>query len=71
MSQSLRMTIWGGENLASEMDVDVTVVAPGVGEMVCPECCGEPEQYPSLCPPELGITQCVNCKGTGRVFVAI
>jgi hypothetical protein len=71
MSRAVRMTIWGGENYVSEMDVDVGVVAPGVGEIVCPECRGEPKRYPSLFPPEAGITQCVNCKGTRRVLVSI
>jgi hypothetical protein len=71
MGQTTLMSIWAGENYVSEMDVEVKVVSPGVGEIVCPECRGLPERYPSLFPPELGITQCVNCKGTGRVFVAI
>jgi hypothetical protein len=65
------MTVWGGENHVSEMDVEVKVVAPGVGEIACLECRGEPERYPSLFPPEVGISKCVNCKGRGRVFVAI
>jgi hypothetical protein len=65
------MTIWGGENYVSEMNVEVKVVAPGVGEIVCPECHGDPEGYPTLFPNELGITQCVDCKRTGRIFVAI
>jgi hypothetical protein len=52
------------------MDVDVKVIAPRIGEIVCPECRGEPEHYLSLFPPEVGITQCVNCKGTGRVLVS-
>src|SRR3954447_2125766 len=62
MGRTLRMTILGGDNFASEMDVEVTVIAPGVGEIVCPECRGQPEQYPPLFPPELGITHCVNCR---------
>jgi hypothetical protein len=66
----LRMRIWGGENFASEMDIEVTVIAPGIGQIVCPECRGKSEQYPSLFPPEIGINQCVNCKGTGRVLVS-
>lgn len=65
------MRIWGGENYVSEQDAEVTVVIPGVGRIVCPECGGDPEKYASLFPPEVGITECVDCKGTGRVFVSI
>jgi hypothetical protein len=65
------MRVWGGENYVSERDVEVMPVAPGVGEIVCLECNGEPEKYPSLFPPELGITGCVDCKDRGRVFVCI
>lgn len=71
MSRTVHMTISGGENYVSEMDVEVRVIAPGVGEIVCPECLGQPERYPSLFPADVGITQCLNCKGTGRLLVSI
>ncbi len=48
----------------SDWDAEVTVVAPGVGEVACPECGGEPEKYASLFPSELGITECMDCKGS-------
>jgi hypothetical protein len=65
------MRIWGGENYVSERDVEVVPLAPGVGEITCPECGGEPEMYAALFPPEVGITGCLDCKGRGRVFVCI
>jgi DnaJ-class molecular chaperone len=52
-------------------DLEVAQVAPGVGEIVCPECGGEPEEYAIRFPAEFGITTCVDCKGTGRVLVSM
>jgi len=65
------MMLCGGENYVSERNVEVTPVSSGVGEVVCPECNGEPEKYATLFPPELGITGCLDCKGRGRVFISI
>lgn len=65
------MSVWGGRNFVTEAPVLVEEVAPGVGRIVCPECGGDQERYRSLFPPELGITQCVDCKGTGYVFVNV
>ena len=65
------MGVYGGENYVSEALVDVRPLAPGVGQIVCPECGGEPEKYASLFPPELGITGCLDCKATGYVFLSI
>lgn len=31
------MSVWGGENFATEAQMDVRTVAPGVGVIVCPE----------------------------------
>lgn len=65
------MTLYGGEQLQSSMPVQVEEVAPGIGRIPCPECRGRPLEYPSLFPPEVGISQCVDCKGAGSVFVSI
>jgi hypothetical protein len=65
------MRVWDGEDYLSCWDAGVKRIAPGVGEVVCPECGGEPEAYARLFPPEIGITCCVDCKGRGRVFVCI
>lgn len=67
----MQMSIWGGENFATEAQVNVRPIAPGVGRIVCPECGGDQERYRSLFPPELGIAGCVDCKGAGFVFVSI
>ena len=45
------------------------MVAPGVGKIACLECEGDPEGYPSLFPAEIGVTQCIDCKGRGWVYV--
>jgi hypothetical protein len=65
------MSVWSGENYVSEAQYEVREIAPGVGQIVCPECGGEPEKYAKLFPPELGITSCVDCKGTGYIFLSI
>ena len=64
------MSVWGGENFVTEASIEVKPVAPGVGQIVCPECGGDQERYRSLFPPELGIEYCVDCKGTGWIFVS-
>ena len=64
------MSVWGGENFVTEASIEVNPVAPGVGQIVCPECGGDQERYRSLFPPELGIEYCVDCKGTGWIFVS-
>lgn len=65
------MSVWGGENYVTEAVFDVKPVAPGVGQIVCPECGGDQEGYRKLFPPDLGIEHCVDCKGTNRIFVSI
>jgi hypothetical protein len=65
------MTLHAGTRLVTSKPVEVKEVAPGIGRIPCPECNGRPDEYPSLFPPEIGITQCVDCKGTGFVFVSI
>ena len=67
----MRMSVWGGENFVTERPVEIEPVSPGVGRIVCPECNGEPQSYQSLFPPELGVTHCINCKGTGFVLVSV
>lgn len=63
------MTAFGGENFVSEKLVFVEYVAPGVGKIVCLECDGDPN-YPKLFPPEIGVTQCIDCKGQGWVYIS-
>jgi hypothetical protein len=65
------MRIWGDENYVSELDVEVSIVGPGIGEIVCPECNGEPGKYASLIPRSLELQTAWDCKGTGRVFVSL
>ena len=64
------MSVWGGENFVTEASIEVKPVAPGVGQIVCPECGGDQERYRSLFPPEIEIEHCLDCKGTDRVFVS-
>lgn len=64
------MSVWGGENYVTEASMEVRPIAPGVGRIVCPEC-GDQERYRRLFPPELGITHCIDCNGTGFVCVSI
>lgn len=63
------MTVRGGENFVTEKLVSVEHVAPGVGKIVCLECDGDPN-YPDLFPPEIGVSQCVDCKGRGWVYIS-
>lgn len=65
------MTLYRGQNGVTGKSVEVEPVAPGIGRVVCPECSGKPDEYPSLFPPEVGITRCVDCKGLGYVYVDI
>jgi hypothetical protein len=65
------MSVWGGENPVTQAAIQVRPIAPGVGQIVCPECGGNQKRYRSFFPPELGITRCVDCKGTGLVCVSI
>jgi hypothetical protein len=65
------MSVWGGENHVTEAAMQVRPIAPGVGQIVCPECGGDQERYRNLFPQEIGITQCIDCKGTGFVCVSI
>lgn len=66
----MRMSAWAGENFATELPVEVEQVTPGVGRIACPECGGNQERYQSFFPAELGITECVDCKGAGFVYVS-
>jgi hypothetical protein len=47
------------------------VCAPGVGKVPCFECLGRPKEYVALFDPELGITQCTDCKDLGWVYIGI
>ena len=51
------------------MECEVEPVAPGIGRILCPECEGDQKRYCSLFPSELGITECVDCKVTGFIYV--
>ena len=66
---SMFMTLYGGRRLETSMPVEVEPIGCGVGRITCPECRGRPAEYAALFPPEVGITQCVECKGTGYVYV--
>ena len=65
------MNLYGGGQLEVSMPVEVEELAPGIGSIPCPECCGRPDEYPSLFPSEIGITHCVVCKATGRFLVSM
>ena len=65
------MSVWGGENFVTKASVEVTPIAPGVGQIVCPECGGDQQRYRSLFPRELGIEHCLDCQCTGRIFVSV
>jgi len=41
------------------------------GQIVCPECGGNQDRHRKLFPPELSITYCMDCKGTGLICVSI
>ena len=65
----MRMEIYRGKNHATPAECEVDPVAPGIGHVVCPECGGDQARYRSCFPREVGITECVECKGTGYVYV--
>lgn len=72
MEKSEGVSVWAGQNYVTELPaVRVEEITPGVGRMVCPECGGNQERYRSFFPPELGVTHCIDCKGTGYVYVSI
>lgn len=65
--------VYGGRNLATAAEVDVEIVAPGVGRMMCLECQGDPEAYAAAFGPlrrELAPDGCVDCKNRGWVYVS-
>lgn len=65
--------VYGGRNLATSAEVDVEIVAPGVGKMTCPECDGDPEAYAARFGDkrrELAPDDCVDCKNRGWVYVS-
>jgi hypothetical protein len=63
------MAVYTGQNHVTPIDREVHPVAPGVKRIVCPECGGDQQRYRSLFPQELGIAECVDCKGTGFIYV--
>ncbi len=66
-------TVYGGQNLVSAIEVDVEIVAPGVGRMTCLECDGDPEAYAAAFGPlrsALAPNGCVDCKNRGWVYVS-
>ncbi|MDB5555453.1 MAG: hypothetical protein JWL86_5437 [Rhizobium sp.] len=65
--------VYGGRNLATSAEVDVEVVAPGVGRMTCLECEGDPEAYAMAFGDrryDLAPDGCVDCKNRGWVYVS-
>jgi len=46
-------------------------IAPGVGKVASFECGGRPEEYAKAFVGFAGVTQCVDCKGTGWVYVNV
>ena len=65
----MQMMLYGGPELQAAKLVDFEEIVPGIGRMICPECGGDSTEYADLFPPELGITNCVDCKGTGYILV--
>jgi hypothetical protein len=65
----MRMEVYRGKNHVTPVECEVEPVAPGIGRIVCPECGGDQKRYRSLFPPGLGIAECVDCKGTGFIYV--
>jgi hypothetical protein len=57
------------QNNEAQLISDIEPVAPGIGRIVCPQCGGKPSEFPSLFPPEIGAAQCIDCKGTGYIYV--
>ena len=68
-ANSVHATLYVAKNNDTALEVEVEPVAPGIGRVICPECEGHPENYPSLFPPEIGVNQCINCKGLGYIYV--
>lgn len=67
----MKMHVYTAENNSVLLEADVDPVGPGIGRVKCLECDGKPEEYPTLFPPEIGVTHCVDCKGLGYVYVDI
>jgi hypothetical protein len=65
------MTLYGGQNSGAEKTVEIEPIALGIGRVACPECGGKPEEYSSLFPPEIGVTECVDCIGLGYIYADI
>jgi hypothetical protein len=64
----MKMVMDGGLRRETSREVEVEAVADGIGRVLCPECGGRPEEYPSYFPPG-AVEQCVHCKGTGFVYI--
>jgi hypothetical protein len=67
------MEVFGGLNFVSSKDVDVEIVAPGIGKVVCLECNGDPEGYAAAfgdLQTALAPNGCVDCKNRGWVYVS-
>ena len=61
------MTIHAGLNHVTAVEVDVTIIADGIGQIECFECDGRGTW--DYGPVEEPIVDCVKCKGTGRILV--
>lgn len=66
--------VYGGRNLATAAEVDVKIVAPGIGRMTCLECRGDPEAYAAAFGNrrhDLAPDGCVDCKNRGWLYVNV
>ena len=63
-----KAVVYRGLNHVTSVDVKIQRVCPGVGQIDCIECDGSGvwPYYPNGLEP----TQCVECKGTGKVYVS-
>lgn len=66
-------TIYRGRNYVTPIEVQIEVVCNGVGRTSCPECGGDGDWTKFYPEPETLTEplQCVECKGTGKIFVSI
>lgn len=67
------MTAYLGFSRMTEVEVEPVDLGCGAGEVPCFECGGEGDWTKFHPEPETlgGPLQCVDCKGTGRVLIAI
>ena len=59
------MSVWGGENHVTEAATDVEPIAPGIGQIICPECGGDQGRYRKLFPEEIACVAVWTAKAPG------